>query len=59
VRLLIAARVGPVRLIDNSAATDALAAWETAPSAPRTDRTPLTTVPTPVGDHDRQLERIG
>jgi pantoate--beta-alanine ligase len=43
VRLLVAATVGPVRLIDNSAATDAADAAEETPST----------------THDPRLERIG
>ncbi|HEX3333826.1 MAG TPA: pantoate--beta-alanine ligase [Acidimicrobiales bacterium] len=52
VRLLVAAEVGPVRLIDNSAALDALVALENA--------APTTTVPPAQDqdqDQDRQLER--
>jgi pantoate--beta-alanine ligase len=54
VRLLVAARVGPVRLIDNSAATAEDLTAEGPTDAPPT----LRSVP-PVADAARQLERIG
>jgi pantoate--beta-alanine ligase len=56
VRLLIAARVGPVRLIDNSAALDEAAS--TVPIPPTTDTTDVPAVHHAAA-HDRNFERIG
>jgi len=54
-RLLVAAVVGPVRLIDNSPATDALVASETAPA-----HATLPVARPPAGPvRPRRLERIG
>jgi pantoate--beta-alanine ligase len=57
VRLLIAARVGPVRLIDNSAALDEAAS--TVPVLPTTDTDTDIPAVHHAAAHDRNFERIG
>jgi pantoate--beta-alanine ligase len=59
VRLLIAGQVGPVRLIDNSAALDQAAPTVPVSVPPTTDTDNPEVPAVPRAARDRQLERIG